>query len=64
MLLVITQYFQNIRDYSPERAGVLMLAFTVPTIILSPISGGLAARIGGRTARRWPACRSSSSASS
>jgi MFS family permease len=49
MLLVITQYFQNIRDYSPERAGVLMLAFTIPTIILSPISGGLAARIGGRT---------------
>jgi len=49
MLLVITQYFQNIQDYSPERAGVLMLAFTVPTIILSPISGGLAARIGGRT---------------
>ena len=22
LLLVITQYFQNIRDYSPERAGV------------------------------------------
>jgi MFS family permease len=48
MLLVITQYFQNIRDYSPERAGVVMLAFTVPTIILSPISGGIAARAGGR----------------
>ena len=48
LLLVITQYFQNIRDYSPERAGVVMLAFTVPTIILSPISGGIAARAGGR----------------
>ncbi len=48
MLLVITQYFQNIRDFSPERAGVVMLAFTVPTIILSPISGGIAARAGGR----------------
>src|SRR5829696_3779838 len=34
LLLVITQYLQNIRDYSPERAGVLLLAFTVPTIIL------------------------------
>jgi EmrB/QacA subfamily drug resistance transporter len=49
LLLVITQYFQNIRDYSPERAGVVMLAFTLPTIILSPISGGIAARAGGRT---------------
>jgi len=48
LLLVITQYLQNIRDYSPERAGVLLLAFTVPTIILAPISGRLAARTGGR----------------
>ena len=38
LLLVITQYFQNVQDYSPERAGVLMLAFTVPTIMLSPRS--------------------------
>jgi EmrB/QacA subfamily drug resistance transporter len=49
LLLVITQYFQNIRDYSPEQAGVLMLAYTVPVIVLAPISGGIAARIGGRT---------------
>ncbi len=48
LLLVVTQYFQNIRDYSPERAGVLMLAFTVPVIILAPIAGGIAARSGGR----------------
>ena len=65
MLLVITQYFQNVRDYSPERAGVLMLAFTVPTIILSPISGGIAARVGGRTtdAARHVAARRSASSS-
>jgi EmrB/QacA subfamily drug resistance transporter len=48
LLLIITQYFQNVRGYSPERAGVLMLAFTAPTIVLAPIAGNLAARSGGR----------------
>jgi EmrB/QacA subfamily drug resistance transporter len=48
LLLVITQYLQNVRGYSPEQAGLAMLAFTVPMIILSPISGSLAARDGGR----------------
>ena len=36
------------KDYSPERAGVVMLAFTVPTIVLAPVAGGLAAQLGGR----------------
>src|SRR5262249_31144179 len=36
-LFIITQYFQNVSDYSPERTGFLMLAMTIPTIILSPI---------------------------
>ena len=48
LLLVITQYLQNVRGYSPETTGVIMLAFTVPTIVLAPIAGGLAARQGGR----------------
>jgi hypothetical protein len=48
LLLVITQYFQTVEDYSPELAGVLMLAFTAPTIVLAPIAGGIAARMGGR----------------
>jgi len=47
-LFIVTQYFQNVRDYSPEKTGVLMLAFTVPSIILSPITGRIAAREGGR----------------
>ncbi len=47
-LLVITQYFQNVRDFSPERAGVLLLAFSLPSMILAPIAGRLAARFGGR----------------
>jgi MFS family permease len=48
LLLVITQYFQNIKGYSPERAGFIMLAQTAPMIILAPIAGGLAARFGSR----------------
>jgi MFS family permease len=45
---VITQYLQNVELYSPERAGVVMLAFTAPTIVLAPLAGNIAARIGGR----------------
>jgi EmrB/QacA subfamily drug resistance transporter len=48
MMLVITQYFQNVEGYSPERAGFLMLAMTVPTVICSPLAGRIAGRIGGR----------------
>jgi len=50
VLLLVTQYFQNVEDYSPEVAGVLILAFSVPVAVLSPISGRLAGRSGGR----WP----------
>jgi MFS family permease len=48
LLLVITQYFQNIKGYSPERAGVIMLVFTAPLIVLAPVAGNLAARFGAR----------------
>jgi EmrB/QacA subfamily drug resistance transporter len=48
ILLVLTQYLQNVRDYSPERAGVVLLAFTLPMIVLSPLAGAMAARDGGR----------------
>ena len=47
-LLVITQYFQNVRDYSPEQAGLLLLSFSLPSMVLAPIAGRLAARFGGR----------------
>ena len=47
-LLIITQYLQNVRDYSPEQAGLVMLAMTVPTIIFAPIAGRLVARVGAR----------------
>jgi EmrB/QacA subfamily drug resistance transporter len=48
MMLVITQYFQNIEGFSPERAGFLMLATTLPTVVCAPLAGRLAARVGGR----------------
>jgi MFS family permease len=48
LLLVLTQYLQNVRDYSPERAGFVLLAFTGPMIVLSPIAGAMAAKDGGR----------------
>lgn len=47
-MLTVTQYFQNVRDYSAVRAGVLMLAFAVPVVIGAPLSGRLAAAVGGR----------------
>jgi EmrB/QacA subfamily drug resistance transporter len=47
-LLVVTQYFQNIKDFSPERTGLLLLAFALPTMVLAPIAGRIAGRIGGR----------------
>ena len=48
MLLVVTQYFQNVKDYSPVQAGLLLLAFTGPTIVLAPVAGRLAGRSGAR----------------
>jgi MFS family permease len=47
-LFIITQYFQNVRAYSPEKTGVLMLAMTIPTIIFSPITGRAVAARGAR----------------
>jgi EmrB/QacA subfamily drug resistance transporter len=48
-LFIITQYFQNVHAYSPEKTGLLMLAMTIPTIVLSPITGRVVAKLGART---------------
>jgi EmrB/QacA subfamily drug resistance transporter len=47
-LLVITQYFQNVRGYSAEETGLLLLSFSLPSMVMAPIAGRLAARFGGR----------------
>ncbi|WP_116428180.1 DHA2 family efflux MFS transporter permease subunit [Streptomyces spongiicola] len=46
MLLVVTQYFQNIEEYTPAAAGLLILPFAFNIMLLSPIAGRLAARVG------------------
>ncbi|MDI9883701.1 DHA2 family efflux MFS transporter permease subunit [Streptomyces sp. HNM0645] len=46
MLLVITQYFQNVEGYSPQRAGLLILPFALTIMLLSPVAGRLSARSG------------------
>lgn len=48
-MFIITQYFQNVRGYSPEKTGLLLLAMTIPTIILSPLTGRIVAARGART---------------
>jgi EmrB/QacA subfamily drug resistance transporter len=48
MLLVVTQYFQNVRGFSPMVAGLLVLPFSVVQVVLSPRTGRIAARIGSR----------------
>ncbi len=48
-MFIITQYFQNVRGYSPETTGLLLLAMTIPTIILSPLTGRIVAARGART---------------
>lgn len=47
-LLVVTQYFQNVEGYSPEKTGLLMFAMGVPVIFLAPVAGRIAAEYGGR----------------
>jgi EmrB/QacA subfamily drug resistance transporter len=48
MLLVVTQYLQNIKDFSPVVAGLLLLPFSLGIVVFSPIAGRTVARIGAR----------------
>jgi DHA2 family multidrug resistance protein-like MFS transporter len=43
---LITQYFQFVREFSPLRAGVAILPFSITMIIVSPRSAGLVQRFG------------------
>ena len=49
MLLVVTQYFQNVRDFGAAAAGLLILPFSVGVTVCSPLAGRLVGRIGSRT---------------
>ncbi len=48
MLLVATQYFQNVRDFSPAQAGLLILPFSAGVVVMSPTAGWLVTRVGSR----------------
>lgn len=47
-LLIVTQYFQNVRLYSPLEAGLLILPSSLAAVVLSPVAGFVAARRGPR----------------
>ncbi|OIV39185.1 MFS transporter [Mangrovactinospora gilvigrisea] len=44
----LTQYLQNIQGFSPQEAGVRMLPWTAVPMVVAPVAGVLADRIGGR----------------
>jgi MFS family permease len=46
MLLVTTQYLQNLRGFSPVATGLLLLPFSLAMLVASPLSGRLVGRIG------------------
>jgi EmrB/QacA subfamily drug resistance transporter len=49
MLLLTTQFLQNVRGYSPEETGLMILPFSAGVTIVSPLVGYLVGRIGART---------------
>ena len=48
MLLVITQYMQNVRGFSPTDAGLLLLPYSMSLMIVSLTAGKLVGEFGSR----------------
>jgi EmrB/QacA subfamily drug resistance transporter len=48
MLLLTTQFLQNVRGYSPEQTGLMILPFSAAVTIVSPFAGHLVGRFGAR----------------
>jgi EmrB/QacA subfamily drug resistance transporter len=48
MLLVITQYLQNVRGFSPTDAGLLLLPYSVSMTLMSLTAGKLVGVVGSR----------------
>lgn len=48
MLLLTTQYLQNVRGYTPQATGLLLLPFSASVTIVSPLVGRLVGRYGAR----------------
>ncbi|HEU4541069.1 MAG TPA: DHA2 family efflux MFS transporter permease subunit [Jiangellaceae bacterium] len=47
-IFLLTQFLQFIQGYSPQEAGLRMLPWTAMPMVVAPIAGALADRIGGR----------------
>ncbi|WP_369392744.1 MFS transporter [Streptomyces sp. CG1] len=47
-LFLMTQFIQDVQGYSPLAAGLRMLPWTAMPLLVSPIAGVLATRLGGR----------------
>ncbi len=48
MLLLTTQFLQNVRGYSPEETGLMILPFSATVTLVSPLVGRLVGRYGAR----------------
>ena len=48
-IFLLTQFLQFIQGYSPQEAGLRMLPWTAMPMVVAPIAGALADRIGGRS---------------
>jgi EmrB/QacA subfamily drug resistance transporter len=48
MLLLTTQFLQNVRGYTPEQTGLMILPFSASITIVSPLVGRVVGRFGTR----------------
>ena len=48
MLLLTTQFLQNVRGFTPEQTGLLLLPFSAAVTVVSPVIGRLVGRFGAR----------------
>jgi len=48
MLLLTTQFLQNVRGYTPEQTGLVILPFSAAVTIVSPLVGRVVGRFGAR----------------
>lgn len=48
MLLLTTQFLQNVRGYTPEQTGLMILPFSASVTIVSPLVGRVVGKFGAR----------------
>src|SRR5205823_4814100 len=48
ILFFMTLYLQEVRDLSPIEAGLIFLTFTIPLVVMSPITGRMVRRYGAQ----------------